>query len=537
MKLKILILSLFISAFILGCGGSNDGEAHVDVPIVPEQPLNQPPVIGGTPHTAVTTGLNYSFVPTASDPDGDSLAFEITNRPNWATFDPLTGALTGTPSVSQAGIYGGIVITVTDGQASTSLPPFNITVEISNSAPQISGTPEAVVTVGRVFSFIPTASDPDGDGITFSIDNKPLWADFDTSTGALTGTPSAANIGTYEEIIISVTDGERENSLEFSLSVEPVVSNLKKTGQTKSYDNNGNEITDRSLRDDGFYQAGITPTYTRSNDIVTDQVTGLMWQDNAEAAAIDKKSLQEAMDYCNDLSLGGYTDWRLPNIKELETIIDYGRYAPAIDPVFNNITMNSDYDNYYWSSSMSYIDAYVIEFYYGSSDSIGGAFSLDKEKVIGEAVRCVRGEEQTEHADRFERNDDIVIDRATGLMWQDDAASIEERNSLKRNWEEEIDYCESLELGGYNDWRLPNSRELISIHEFSEEIEFQMNEIFRNNHSGQTWYSSSTSGAGSQSSNWTVDFTVAQTSYYFDGFDGKIYNKYSGFVRCVRSGQ
>lgn len=73
--------------------------------------------------------------------------------------------------------------------------------------PTISGSPATSVAVGSTYRFQPTASDPNGDRLSFSISNRPSWATFSTSTGALTGQPTLANVGTYSNIIISVSDG------------------------------------------------------------------------------------------------------------------------------------------------------------------------------------------------------------------------------------------------------------------------------------------------------------------------------------------
>jgi len=86
---------------------------------------NTPPVISGLPATAVITGAAYSFAPKASDPDGNPLAFSISGKPSWATFTTATGTLTGK---AQAGTYSNVVISVSDGTASRSLPAFTITV-------------------------------------------------------------------------------------------------------------------------------------------------------------------------------------------------------------------------------------------------------------------------------------------------------------------------------------------------------------------------------------------------------------------------
>ncbi|WP_205313747.1 putative Ig domain-containing protein, partial [Rheinheimera maricola] len=175
---------------------------------------NSAPVISGTPATAVLKDTAYSFVPTASDADDDTLTFSITNKPSWAAFDTNTGALTGTPVAADVGTTTGIVISVSDGTLSASLPAFNIEVTSENSAPVISGTPATAVLKDTAYSFVPTATDVDaGDTLTFSIVNKPSWAAFNTNTGALTGTPVAADVGTTTGIVISVSDGTLSASL------------------------------------------------------------------------------------------------------------------------------------------------------------------------------------------------------------------------------------------------------------------------------------------------------------------------------------
>src|SRR5690606_10315056 len=136
--------------------------------------LNSPPTITGTPPTTATVGTQYSFTPTANDPDGDTLTFSIENPPSWATFSTTTGRLSGTPSASNVGTFSNIRISVSDGQASAPLAASSIVVsEPPNRAPTITGTPPTVVTPGTPYSFTPTANDADGDELTFSIVNAP----------------------------------------------------------------------------------------------------------------------------------------------------------------------------------------------------------------------------------------------------------------------------------------------------------------------------------------------------------------------------
>lgn len=200
----------------------SDGAASASLPAFSiAVAANRAPVIGGTPAATVTAGQAYSFTPTASDPDGNALSFSIVNRPGWASFNTSTGRLSGTPTQAQAGEYVDIRITASDGMASSSLPQFSITVETGNRAPTISGSPATTIVEGQAYSFTPTASDPDGDTLSFTITNRPSWATFSTSTGRLSGTPGTGSVGTYSNIQIRVSDGTVEAALPaFSITVQ-----------------------------------------------------------------------------------------------------------------------------------------------------------------------------------------------------------------------------------------------------------------------------------------------------------------------------
>ena len=179
---------------------------------------NSAPKISGSPSSAATVGQSYDFQPSASDADGDALGFSIQNKPSWASFSTATGRLSGTPS--SAGAYSNITISVSDGKASASLPAFSISAVAGNSAPTISGSPGTAVNASDAYSFQPTAMDADGDTLAFSVSNKPSWAAFNTSTGKLYGTPGAADVGTYSNISIRVSDGQASATLpSFAINV------------------------------------------------------------------------------------------------------------------------------------------------------------------------------------------------------------------------------------------------------------------------------------------------------------------------------
>jgi hypothetical protein len=203
----------------------SDGTTKVSLPpfSISVYAPNTAPTITGTPATTASTGVAYSFQPTANDANGDALGFTITNKPSWASFSTSTGRLSGTPTA--AGTFSSIVISVSDGKVTTALPAFAITVSQSNRAPTISGSPATSIAVNGAYSFRPTASDADGDALTFTISNKPAWASFSTTTGQLSGTPSSANVGTYSNITIGVSDGRTSVSLPaFAIAVNSVSS-------------------------------------------------------------------------------------------------------------------------------------------------------------------------------------------------------------------------------------------------------------------------------------------------------------------------
>jgi len=185
---------------------------------------NTPPTISGTPATSVTVGTAYSFTPTASDADGNRLTFYIYSQPSWATFDPNTGRLSGTPTAANVGTYSGVSIRAYDGRALTILPAFTITVRAAaNTPPTIAGSPATSVVAGSAYTFRPTAADVDGNPLSFSVQNLPAWASFNTTTGQLSGTPSASNVGNYTNIVVRVSDGTATTSLPaFAISVQSV---------------------------------------------------------------------------------------------------------------------------------------------------------------------------------------------------------------------------------------------------------------------------------------------------------------------------
>jgi hypothetical protein len=125
-RIMITIAATLSTTLLVGCLSKDETETAAKLAPEEGQVQNSPPSISGNPSAAVTIGASYSFTPTANDPDGDALSFSIQNRPPWASFDAATGALSGTPTLADIGVYGNISISVSDGSLNASLPQFSV---------------------------------------------------------------------------------------------------------------------------------------------------------------------------------------------------------------------------------------------------------------------------------------------------------------------------------------------------------------------------------------------------------------------------
>ena len=135
--------AVLAAIIIAGCGGGDGGsESAPQASPAPGSGSNAAPTIQGTPTSSVLAGQQYSFQPSASDPNGDALTFAVTNLPSWAAFNTSTGRISGAPTSADVGTYSGITVTVSDGKATASLTSFTISVtETATGSATLSWTP------------------------------------------------------------------------------------------------------------------------------------------------------------------------------------------------------------------------------------------------------------------------------------------------------------------------------------------------------------------------------------------------------------
>lgn len=273
------------------------------------------------------------------------------------------------------------------------------------------------------------------------------------------------------------------------------------TGQGICYDTSN--IITCPAEGEAFYGqdaqfTGNTPSYTDNGDkTITDNVTGLVWQQSPDTDgdgdidATDKLSYEAAGSYCENLSYAGHTDWTLPTIKQLYSLIDFS----GVDP--------SGYEGSDTSGLIPFIDTDYFDFAYGDTNAgeriidsqyassnlyvgdtgipllFGVNFADGRIKGYGLSIMgqdktffvlCVR-ENSSYGVNDFSDNGatdsgqaGTITDNATGLMWaQDDSGQA-------LNWEEALAYVEAQNAAnylGYSDWRLPNVKELQSIVDYT----------------------------------------------------------------------
>ena len=224
---------------------------------------------------------------------------------------------------------------------------------------------------------------------------------------------------------------------------------------------------------------GNTPRYTVNGDgTVTDQVTGLMWQRDPG----EKQTYSEAVAAVDSFELAGYDDWRVPTVKELYSLIlfsgrdidptseETGDMTPFIDDEtfgfsYGDTSTGDRVIDSQWVTSSIYTETVMggEECFFGVNFADGRIKCYPTQSIENKGYFAiyVRGGETYGQNDFADNGDGTITDAATGLMWQK-SDSVD-----TMNWSDALDYCEGLDFAGYQDWKLPNAKQLQSLVDYS----------------------------------------------------------------------
>lgn len=283
--------------------------------------------------------------------------------------------------------------------------------------------------------------------------------------------------------------------ISFSQSINKTMLRLPDTGVTTSYTTTFGEDNDYTINDPFFILNG--------NGTVTDTITGLMWQqtDGGEV------TIENAQLYCDTLTLGSYTDWRLPNAHESFSILNHQYANPALDATVFTTTLAQ----YWWTSDRQANDSNKV----WATNSGGGIGNHPKTETISAGgskrfnVRAVR-EITTPMLipNQFTDNGNgTSTDNLTNLIWQKTPYT----DTL--TWEQALTYADTLSLTGSSDWRLPNIKELQSINDETL-INPSLNTNFFSVTSAKKYWSSTTL-PNQTTKAWYLDTQFGITTYDF----------------------
>jgi hypothetical protein len=253
------------------------------------------------------------------------------------------------------------------------------------------------------------------------------------------------------------------------------------TSQTGIWDATGNMIT--PVLGDAFFgqDAQFThtaPVYTKSSDGLTvkDEVTGLTWQKSYDSGTYYWAASQTVADNLNSQKYGGFSDWRLPTIKELYSLWNASTGWPWIDTNYFDITYSSEQElshAIFWSSTkyagiMGNISANGetpgAELAFGVNFGTGHIKAYSISVGPKHQVRCVRGNLAYGVNLFQDNNDGTISDLASGLIWP------KADNGSGIDWEHALAYAQTQNKAnylGHNDWRLPNTKELQSLLDYT----------------------------------------------------------------------
>ena len=293
------------------------------------------------------------------------------------------------------------------------------------------------------------------------------------------------------------------------------------TGQIRCYDNSKGipcpSPTEPFYGQDAHYTVN-QPKYTSKQidgtRVVIDQVTGLIWQTKKEDTG---RTWSEAIDYADNLSPSGPHIWRLPEKQELQSIINYGISTPfPIESVTgNDSAVTLEGEDCVWSLTTRIFPSLVAMALCFNDNQVTISNKYEKKNAL-----AVSGPPK-KYGKFMENGNATVTDENTGLMWQSTETRAE-------NWQQALSYCQTLDLAGFNDWRLPSIRELSTLVNDSRTNPSIDTIFFPGCRPGPYW--SSTTYTQHPGFAWYVGFDDGLERN--GGYKGRRY-----FIRAVRGGE
>jgi hypothetical protein len=277
---------------------------------------------------------------------------------------------------------------------------------------------------------------------------------------------------------------------------------------------------------DAQYTINPPELTNNGNGTVTDNLTGLMWEQKTEANEQATVTYDDAVAYCDTLSLGDHDDWRLPDRKEYATLLNLNRLSPALDKTYFPYYTGNPSAIHYWTASPYHDDpakVWTMQIAWGIIET-GSKDTLYK-------VRCVRG--STAPSPSYTDNaNGTVTDNLTGLMWEqktDDGGSRDKDNTY--TWKDALAYCENLILANFSDWRLPNPKELERLVETSSSRPSVDTSYFPHTSNGLYWTGTSCVGCHKFKA-FAYNFSDGSLNFGVKYRDGEYPENYT---RCVRT--
>ena len=543
-RIASCLLVGFLLVVITSCGGGSSPEQLSNVDVLPDTPDATPPTISyvypakGVSYVSTNATITVSFsepvdfrtVTNASflvsgpsgsiegnvQSGGNNIAFTPSiNLPYQSTISvTITSAIKDLSGNALASDY---TWTFTTAVQPDTTPPTVVTTDPNDKATGVAVS--AVITATLSEAMMPSTINTG----TFTINNGVTGTvTYSGSKATFTPTSYLPYPVTYTATITTGVKDAAGNAMVVPYTWTFTTSSadsgkMPDTNQTACYDASGTMIACEGSGQDGAYNIN-PPSYTdNGNGTITDNVTGLVWQKQDDGII---KNWDDANNYCNNLSLAGQTGWRLPSLKELIGIVDYGAYNPSINTLYFPLQPNK----YFWSATRaanSVSAAQGVGFTYGSTGA------GDMAAAIGYA-RCVRSG-QSQPARLVDNGNGTVTDSGTHLTWQQKGDSY--FGSGHVTWETALAFCEDLTLAGQTDWRLPNIKELSTVVDLTRSRPAINTTMFPEALSLAYW--SSSTEADSTSHAWIVYFDYGEFYYLFP----KESTEMRGSTRCVRGGQ